>query len=144
MHAIFTLSLFALFGSTLCDPGYMSVVDTWRANMGLADLSWDAQLENNALKTVVDGNGEMRHELNPGTMAQVLAPGSVTDNFQHVFVGGWLCEVPETPGLGDICATESVGWDYNGQTGHNKILTDPAYTKIGCAEAVGIVSCDLA
>lgn len=126
---------------------YMDVVSEWRAKMGLKELKQDAKLEANAYKTCRDGNGSMKHQLNEGTFGQVLAPGKATE-FEHVFVGGWLCEVPTTKGLNGICTTASKGWTYedaNGkkQTGHNEILVDPKFTKIGCAMVQDIWGCDL-
>lgn len=120
----------------------MDVVDTWRAKLGLPSLSHDATLEANALKTCNDGNGEMKHELNPGTMGQVLAPGQ-PDEFERVFVGGWLCEKPDMPGMDGICSSMSQGWAYGGQTGHADILSNKDYTKIGCACSKGIWGCDV-
>jgi len=95
--------------------GYMDVVTEWRKKLGLPALTQDSKLEANALKTCNDGNGQMVHELNPGTMGQVLAPGQ-PDGFLKVFVGGWLCEEPSLPGLNGICSSMSQGWAYNGQT----------------------------
>lgn len=123
--------------------GYQAVVDTWRAKLGLKPLVNDAKLESNALDTVVSSNGQMIHKLNDGSMGQVLAPGD-KDDFEHVFVGGWLCEIPTLPGLDGICETASKGWAYAGQTGHAEILTSPSYSKIGCALHAGIWCCDLA
>lgn len=123
--------------------GYMGTVNEWRGKLGLSDLTESDTLQGNALKTAQDGNGQMVHELNPGSFAQVLAPGSA-DEFEKVFVGGWLCERPDMPGLDGICATMSQGWAYDGQTGHADILTSTAYSKIGCALADGIWACDLA
>jgi uncharacterized protein YkwD len=123
--------------------GYMDTVNEWRSKMGLKTLTKDTKLEANAVKTCTDGNGKMVHELNPGTMGQVLAPGKESD-FEHVFVGGWLCEVPSTQGLGNVCDQQSKGWTYQGQTGHNKILTSTSYSKIGCGMVNGIWGCDLA
>ncbi|KAF1966890.1 hypothetical protein BU23DRAFT_375491, partial [Bimuria novae-zelandiae CBS 107.79] len=125
------------------DSGYMGVVNTWRQKLGLPDLAQDATLEANALKTCNDGNGEMKHELNPGTFGQVLAPGQ-PDEFERVFVGGWLCEKPDMPGMNGVCAEFSAGWAYDGQTGHAEILTNTGYKKIGCANAKGIWGCDVA
>lgn len=122
---------------------YISTVNHWRVQMGLAILSSDSKLESNALNTVMAGNGVMIHKLNPGTFAQVLAPG-VADDFDKIFVGGWLCEKPGLPGLNGVCAMLSQGWAYNGQTGHADILTSESYTKIGCAFYTGIWCCDLA
>lgn len=123
--------------------GYMDVVSEWRSKMGLSALTEDNTLQGNSLKTVQDGNGQMNHELNPGSMAQVLAPGDA-DGFEKVFVGGWLCERPDLPGLDGICSTMSAGWSYGGETGHADILSSTSYSKIGCALADGIWGCDLA
>jgi hypothetical protein len=123
--------------------GYMDVVAKWRSQLGLKKLEFSSELESNALKVVIDGNGVMRHELNPGTYGQVLAPGK-DDEFERVFVGGWLCEMPSLPGLDGVCSKFSQGWDYQGQTGHAEILTSPNYSKIGCSNRQGIWCCDLA
>lgn len=122
--------------------GYMSVVSEWRAKLGLKELTQDSTLEANALKTAVDGNGQMKHELNPGSYGQVLAPGQ-EDEFYHCFVGGWLCEKPDMAGMDGVCATASDGWYYT-STGHADILTSPDYSKIGCGWADGIWACDVA
>ncbi|KAJ4990668.1 hypothetical protein SVAN01_03899 [Stagonosporopsis vannaccii] len=123
--------------------GYQGVVDTWRAKMGMKPLINDAKLESNAMDTVVSSNGQMVHKLNPGSFGQVLAPGNA-DDFEHVFVGGWLCEIPTLPGLDGVCSSASDGWAYNGQTGHAEILTSDSYSKIGCALHAGIWCCDVA
>jgi hypothetical protein len=44
-------------------------------------------------KTADQSFGGLKHQLNPGSVAQVLAPGEV-DECEKVYVGGWLCEVP--------------------------------------------------
>jgi uncharacterized protein YkwD len=122
---------------------YMSVVSKWRAAGGLKPLTQDSQLEANALKTANDSGGQLKHELNPGSMAQVLAPGDSSD-FESVYVGGWLCEIPSLPGLDGICSSMAQGWDHsNGETGHADILTSGSYSNIGCALAEGIWACDL-
>ena len=78
-------------------------------------------------------------------MAQVLAPGEANDSsFEHVFVGGWLCERPGLAGLDGVCQEQSKGWDYAGQVGHADILTSDKYTKFGCGCGSGIWACDLA
>jgi uncharacterized protein YkwD len=120
----------------------MGIVDEWRAKLGLSKLTHDAQLEQNAIKTCREGNGEMVHQLNEGSMGQVLAPGG-PDDFYHVFVGGWLCEKPDMAGMDGVCAEASKGWYYT-STGHADILTAPNYSKIGCGEQGGIWGCDLA
>jgi len=125
--------------------GYLGVVSKWRAAGGLPSLSQDSGLEANALKTSTDSTNGLQHELNPGTFAQVLAPGD-SSNFESVYVGGWLCEVPGLPGLNGICSTMAQGWDHSdGETGHADILTSTKYTKIGCAlSGTGVWACDLA
>ncbi|KAF2443291.1 hypothetical protein P171DRAFT_331056, partial [Karstenula rhodostoma CBS 690.94] len=110
--------------------------------LGLPAYKLDETLQKNALKTCDDGNGEMEHELNPGTFGQTLAPGQ-PDEFERVFVGGWLCEKSSLAGLEGVCDTMSPGWNYRGQTGHADIITGD-YTKIGCANANGIWGCDYA
>jgi len=124
---------------------YMSVVAKWRSAGGLSALTQDSTLEANALKTSTNSVGGLIHELNPGTMAQVLAPGSSSD-FEEVYVGGWLCEIPSLAGLDGICSTASQGWSYGGQTGHADILTSTSYSKIGCAisSSTNVWACDLA
>lgn len=123
--------------------GYMGVVSEWRSKMGMSALTEDSKLVANAHKTAQDGNGQMVHQLNPGSMAQVLAPGK-PEEFTKVFVGGWLCERPSLPGLNGICSSMSQGWAYDGQTGHADILSSKSYSKIGCACVGDIWSCDLA
>lgn len=126
------------------DTGYMAIVNAYRKAAGLAAFTQSSKLEANALKTCNDGNGQMKHELNPGTMGQVLAPGNA-NNFKSVFIGGWLCEIPSLPGLNGQCPSMTGGWDHsNGETGHAKILSSTSYTQIGCALAKGIWGCDLA
>ncbi|KIW51392.1 hypothetical protein PV05_10119 [Exophiala xenobiotica] len=124
---------------------YISIVSKWRSAGGLPALTQDSTLEANALKTSTNSVGGLIHELNPGTMAQVLAPGSASD-FEEVYVGGWLCEIPSLAGLDGICSTASQGWSYGGQTGHATILTSTSYSKIGCAISsnTNVWACDLA
>ncbi|KAK3314973.1 hypothetical protein B0H66DRAFT_328863 [Apodospora peruviana] len=138
---ITNLAVLAFTGSVMA-AGYMDVVSDWRNRLGLKQLKLDGTLENNARKTVVEGNGKMVHQLNPGSFAQVLAPGGPND-FTHCFVGGWLCERPDMKGMNGICATEGKGWIHT-STGHADILTSGSYSKIGCANYNGIWGCDLA
>lgn len=123
--------------------GYMDVVAKWRAKLGLSELEYSEKLQNNALDVVIEGKGQMVHKLNDGTFGQVLAPGK-DDEFERVFVGGWLCEMPNLSGLDGACQEFSAGWDYQGQTGHAEILISPNYSKIGCSQREGIWCCDLA
>lgn len=129
-----------------CAPignSYMVVANKWRSRLGKGALVHDPKLESNAKDTVISSNGRIAHKLNTGTYAQVLAPGNVED-FEDVFVGGWLCERASLPGLDGICTTLSRGWDYRGQTGHADILTSLQYSKMGCGWHAGIWACDLA
>ena len=84
------------------------------------------------MKTSTDSTNGLQHELNPGTFAQVLAPGDLS-NFESVYVGGWLCEIASLPGLNGICGTATAGWDHSdGELGHAQILSSTSYSKIGC------------
>jgi uncharacterized protein YkwD len=128
---------------------YMDTVNTWRAKLSLPDLQYNGTLESNIDTTCTKGNGEMKHELLPGTHGQVLAPAKCDiSQFEHVFVGGWLCEMPEKVPGG--CAEFSQGWSYKDpktgeeQKGHAKILTEDGFTQIGCGCVKGIWGCDLA
>ncbi|RMZ88254.1 hypothetical protein DV736_g4517, partial [Chaetothyriales sp. CBS 134916] len=122
---------------------YLDIANQWRSAGGLPDFTESSLLQGNALKTAQNSGGQLIHELNPGSLAQVLAPGNA-DNFESVYVGGWLCEIPSLPGLDGVCTTEAQGWDHsNGDTGHADILTSTSYSQIGCALAEGIWACDL-
>ncbi|KAJ4304614.1 hypothetical protein N0V90_000140 [Kalmusia sp. IMI 367209] len=155
MVSIKTLSLLAIAGlaaaaphsanenEARAAPAYMAVVNEYRTKLGVPKLTRDTKLEANAYKTCKDGNGQMVHQLIPPTMAQVLAPGNMS-KFKNIYVGGWLCERPNLPGLGNECAKEGQGWAHPpGQTGHADILRSTTYTRIGCASEGGIVGCDL-
>ncbi|KAM7188046.1 hypothetical protein V8F33_010903 [Rhypophila sp. PSN 637] len=136
------LASFALLGAT--QAHYMDIVGDWRWRMGLYQLQYSSALEANARKTVVDSNGQMVHQLNKGSFGQVLAPGGTSDNdFWRVLVGGWLCELPNAPGMNGVCAEASKGWYYGGQTGHAEIMRSTQYKTIGCANYKGIWACDL-
>jgi hypothetical protein len=131
-------------GGSSGGSGYMAVVQQWRSNMGLPALTEDNTLQSNALDTSVSSGGQLVHKLNAGSMAQVMAPGN-TGNFESVFVGGWLCEMPGLKGLGaSVCDSASQGWNHGGQTGHAEILSSTQYTKIGCGNADDMWTCDLA
>lgn len=124
--------------------GYIGIVNEYRAKMGLSSIASDSKLEANALDTSVSSGGKLVHKLNSGSMGQVMAPGANNlEKFKHVFVGGWLCEIPSLVPGGE-CAQQSKGWNYQGQTGHAKILSDPKYKKIGCACANDMWTCDVA
>jgi hypothetical protein len=127
------------------DSTYINVVKKWRSAFGLPELSQDDILQNNAQKTADQSFGGLKHQLNPGSLAQVLAPGEAGE-FEKVYVGGWLCEVQSAPALAGICGEASKGWAYDGQTGHAEILCSTSYSKIGCAhsDGTGVWACDLA
>ena len=123
--------------------GYMGVVAKWRSKMGLKELTQSSKLEGTSMDTVKSAPGKMEHKLNSGVFGQVLAEGTA-DDFEHVYLGGWLCERANLPGLNGACKEASDGWNYQGQTGHADILTSPEYTQIGCSFFQGIWCCDLA
>jgi len=133
--------------SDVPNSGGVPLIDTankWRTAYGLNTLEWNSALEANALKTGTDDHGSNEtHELNPGSMAQVITPG------QEVSVGNlngdspfelsyitWLCEVPTDPELEGQCQTVAnvLHIRYN-DTGHHDILCSKSYTAIGCAFA---------
>lgn len=122
---------------------YIIIVNRWRSKLGMKAFARDPKLESNAIDVVYSSHGEMVHKFNHDTFGQVLAPGNDKD-FEHVFVGGWLCEIPSLPGLDDVCDVQSKGWEYNGQTSHAELLTSNTYSRIGCAYYAGIWCCDLA
>ncbi|EDU46378.1 conserved hypothetical protein [Pyrenophora tritici-repentis Pt-1C-BFP] len=125
--------------------GYIDIVLEWRSKMGLPALEIDLKLQANALKTIQDAGGAMVHELNQGTMAQVMAPGECTlEGFGGCYLGGWLCEKPQLQGLDGVCHKASKGWQYNGQTDHAEILISTNYGKIGCSCDMNMWACDLA
>ena len=123
---------------------YMGIVNEWRGKMKMEHLKHDGGLERNALNTVQESNGQMKHKLNKGSFGQVLAPGKCGDMnaFYSAFVGGWLCERPNLPGLNGVCNSLKSKWRHT-STGHADILTDKKYKKIGCACSRDIWSCDL-
>lgn len=122
---------------------WFTIASKWRAALGKPAWTVDSKLVANAQDTADSSGGNLVHKLNPGSFAQVLAPGDASD-FESVFLGGWLCELPNLPGLNGICSSASGGWNHDGQTGHAEILSSTQYTKIGCALGDGIWSCDLA
>lgn len=125
----------------------LSVCNYWRDAYGLPHFTWDTQLEKNALKTGTDGRGQNQvHQLNPGTMAQVITPGMVTpygnispDTPFMLSYAAWLCEVPSNElkqGGTDQCklVDDNLHMQYS-DTGHHDILCSTSYKTIGCAFA---------
>lgn len=151
--------------------GGKSLLETcnyWRTKYGLPNYKWDSQLEKNALKTGTDGRGQNQvHQLNKGTMAQVITPGMVVKYgsdiggdtpFELSYVA-WLCEVPRkelnSDGKDQCKLVQDNLHMYYSDTGHADILSSRSYTKIGCAFAdnpdkgndtpyQGLWTCDLA
>ncbi|KAM4065965.1 cysteine-rich secretory protein family protein [Hirsutella rhossiliensis] len=121
---------------------YMAIVNKWRKKMSLEELKHDQKLESNARRTSSQSGGQLTHYLFPGSIGQVMAPGKEND-FERVFVGGWLCELPNLSGLGSICKSMSKGWMYN-TVSHAELLTSTKHSKIGCGFEHGIWTCDLA
>lgn len=136
-------------GSPLSDgTSLLETCNYWRSQYGLAHFTWDSQLEKNALKTGTDGRGQNQvHQLNDGTMAQVITPGMVVKYggdlggdtpFELSYVA-WLCEVPSSTLKADgkdQCKLVSDNLHmYYSDTGHYDILTSKSYSKIGCAFA---------
>lgn len=137
-------------GSPLSDGVHLlTTVNKWRKIYNLPLLRWDHQLELNALKTGTDGAGfYQNHELNPGTMAQVITPGMVVkyggdlggdSPFELSYVA-WLCESSSDPELKsdgkDQCKLVDDNLHmYYEDKGHYDILTREEYTHIGCAFA---------
>jgi hypothetical protein len=87
------------------------------------------------------------HELNTGSMAQVLSPGISDANictrnispyapFELVLLG-WLCEVASDRAIPGNCPDASkkshIVSPPNKETGHHDILASRAYGKVGCA-----------
>lgn len=136
-------------GSPLSDgKSLLQTANYWRDQYGLPHFTWDAQLEKNALKTGTDGRGQNQvHQLNPGTMAQVITPGMVVkyggdlggDTPFELSYCAWLCEVPsntlKADGKDQCSLVEKNLHMYYSDTGHYDILTSKSYTKIGCAFA---------
>lgn len=137
-------------GSPLSDGVHLlTTINKWRKIYNLPLLKWKHQLELNALKTGTDGAGYYQnHELNPGTMAQVITPGMVVKYggglggdtpFELSYVA-WLCESSSDPELKsdgkDQCklVDDNLHMSYSDQ-GHYDILTHKEYTHIGCAFA---------
>lgn len=127
----------------------IATVNKWRTAYGLNTLKWNSALEANALKTGNNDHGSIEtHELNPGSMAQVITPG------QEVSVGNlngdspfelsyitWLCEVPTDSELEGQCQSvaDVLHMRYN-DTGHHDILCSKSYTAIGCTFAKNLYS----
>ncbi|MCJ1429697.1 hypothetical protein MMC29_007612 [Sticta canariensis] len=123
-------------------------INKWRGKYGLNDLAWSSKLEGNALKTGTDGGGvNQNHELNDGSMAQVITPGmSVAygnigglSPFELSYVA-WLCEAASDSELKsdgkDYCklVADNLHMQYS-STGHHDILNTASYKNIGCAFA---------
>lgn len=127
----------------------LTTINKWRKIYNLPLLKWNHQLELNALKTGTDGAGYYQnHELNPGTMAQVITPGMSVkygddlggdSPFELSFVA-WLCESSsdaelKSDGKDQCKLVDDKLHMYYDDKGHYEVLTRKEYTKIGCAFA---------
>lgn len=106
---------------------WLDIANKWRVAGGKPAFVESATLVANAQDTAASSGGQLVHQLNPGTFAQVLAPGDAS-NFESVYLGGWLCELPNSPGLNGACASASGGWNHEGQTGYENPpdITEPS------------------
>ena len=113
----------------------LDVANKYRDAFGLSKLTWSSDCANNAKTTgQMNGGSLLEHTGRPINMGQVISPGAA-DNFEMVYTGAWLCEVPSGP-IGSICGSmiSALHMDHSsGDIGHYKILTDPNYKSIGCA-----------
>ena len=149
----------------------LTIVNKWRVKYNVPTLTWSTILAANAQKTGDDGQGSIqRHELNPGTHAQVICPGQknpatnyMPDTPFELSYVAWLCERPQEPQLTNDnginqCQLEMKNLfiqNTPGVYGHHDILVSTSYKIIGCAFAVnpavsntstyqGLWVCDLA
>ncbi|MCJ1347801.1 hypothetical protein MMC31_006030 [Peltigera leucophlebia] len=125
----------------------LTTINKWRHIYKLPLLKWNHQLEINAFKTGTDGAGvDQNHELNEGTLAEVIAPGmrikyggdlGGDTPFELSYVA-WLCESSSDAELKsdgtDHCqlVEENLHVLYSEKDTYD-ILTSEAYTNIGCA-----------
>ncbi|PFH57416.1 hypothetical protein XA68_15112 [Ophiocordyceps unilateralis] len=132
------------------DPSeYLSIVNHWRSVIGIKqNMTVSTSLEANALAACrQSSSSNLQHTQDPGE-GQVLAPGP-EKSFEYVFVGGWLCEMPSLPGISQACDVVRRGvpgetpWLLTTETGHARLLSDPSFTKIGCANANNVWGCNL-
>ena len=120
----------------------VSILDTanhYRTLMGFGTFTYSSTLQNNAAKTNKDdGANQMKHELNSGSMGQVIGQVDNTDgtaqltSFALAYLG-WLCEIADSR-LGNECdqMEKATNMDSKGQTGHAEILRSTSYKQIGC------------
>lgn len=120
----------------------MSIANDVLAKIGVRQLNYDSKLESNAAAAAAAAGGTMTHQLNSGTMAQVIAPGTPDmKSFESVFIGGWICEVGQS---GVDCPEWTGPWNHEGQTGHADILMNGGYKSMGCHCGDDMWFCDLA
>lgn len=136
-------------GSPLSDGvSLLTTINKWRRAYNLSELKWSSKLAANAQKTGDDGQGvNQNHELNPGSYAQVITPGTDhkisgldygNDSCFELSYVAWLCESndPQLKSPVDQCAlvANNLHMQYS-STGHHDILTSTSYSQIGCAFA---------
>jgi len=119
----------------------LTTIDKYKKLYGLADFKWSTTLTANALKTgKANGGGTtMNHQLNPGSMGQVitprLAPGSTFDKSElggitpfELSYNACMCEVPDSRLKCDL-VSKVLNMQYP-STGHHDILV-AEYKAIG-------------
>ena len=129
----------------------LTTINKWRDKYNVPRLTWSNQLAANAQKTGNDAGGvHLRHQLNPGTWAQVMCPGQknpatnyLPDTPFELSYVAWLCEVQSPQLLNDNginqcqLVSDHLHITYSaGQRGHHDILISTRYSSIGCAFAV--------
>ncbi|RCI17464.1 hypothetical protein L249_2655 [Ophiocordyceps polyrhachis-furcata BCC 54312] len=118
------------------------ILNQYRSLMGLGNLTKSSTLVSHAREASLQSSKTNLHHTHYNE-GQVMAPGSAT-SFESVLVGGWLCEIPTLPVPGLQSACQKIdGWVYGGQTGHAQLLSDPSFTKAGCANENEVWTCSL-
>lgn len=125
------------------DASILAVANKYRSLYGLPAFKWSSQLKANAAKTGEDNGGvNMNHELNSGSMGQVITPGLATAS-PSVDLGGlspfeaaylsWMCEKSSDSEISKFCPImQSAMHMMYSSTGHYDILTSSSYSSIGC------------
>ncbi|OAA50399.1 hypothetical protein NOR_00849 [Metarhizium rileyi] len=126
------------------EPPYMKIVKDWLNKLDLRPLEYNAVLAEKALQCSTSfRDGSDKHGDCNYNLVQIYAPGG-EDEFERVFVGGWLGERKELFKDDALWAKWSAGWMYMQQTGHADALADDAkdlynnpmkLTQIGCGWA---------
>jgi len=126
------------------EPAYMATINKWRSAMGKPTLAYNTTLQAIVDVEVKEMNGALTHVTKPGVYGQVVAPGQSTD-FGGVWLAGWVCEVPDTPGVGEQTCKDALAknnFNHEGQTDHNEICTAERYKGVACGNYKGMWACD--